>query len=191
MTKPWITTTTGICLPESVHYQPYKSDETARDALLNPMTGYDKDVTAYYERHSTQLSQIANALLASYAKQDSYANFMAMVDFACEVLGGDSCTAFFNAQCANPHISSTTLQLLRDAVTGNVQAIGKSYQSVANASRFVRLGSIPPGEEAKRRSFLFNGVAAGQLNWCRLLLPLVVDRKAFLSLYRHLFVDFY
>lgn len=184
-----ILTTTGFLLPENESYKVFEEQSSQFDNFMGRNNDYSiKQLSKYFVENKISLSEQADVLYARYQSEQSYDNFIAMVDFMADILGRVECLTFMEWQAYNRHIPSMSLMLCRDLITGNHNYANK-YDNLTRLSRFVTNVTITKEEGLKRFKTMTEGVDLGTVTWIRALEPLMGNKGNFLSVFRYIFVS--
>ena len=184
-----ILTTTGFLLPENESYKVFEEQSSQFDNFIGRNNDYSvKQLTRYFIENKISVSEQADALYARYQSEQSYDNFIAMVDFMAEILGRVECLTFMEWQAYNRHIPAMSLMLCRDLITLNHNFANK-YDNLTRLSRFVTNVTITKEEGLRRFKAMTDGVELSSVSWIRTLEPLMGNKGNFLSVFRYIFVS--
>ncbi len=184
-----ILTTTGFLLPDNESYKVFEDQSSQFDNFLGRNNDYSvKQLTKYFIENKISVSEQADSLYSRYQSDQSYDNFIAMVDFMAEILGRVDCLTFMEWQAYNRHIPAMSLMLCRDLITGNHNFANK-YDNLTRLSRFVTNVTITKEEGLKRFKTMTDGVGLDSVSWIKTLEPLMGNKRNFLSVFRYIFVS--
>lgn len=188
MTKK-ILTTTGFLLPENESYKVFEDQSSGFDNFMGRNNDYSiKQLSKYFIENKISLSEQADVLYSRYQSEQSYNNFIAMVDFMADVLGRVECLTFMEWQAYNRHMSTMSLMLCRDLITRELNHASK-YDNLTRLSRFVTNVTITKEEGLQRFKTMTAGVDPARINWVNSLEPLMENKGSFLSVFRYIFVS--
>lgn len=188
MTKK-ILTTTGFLLPDNESYKVFEEQSSQLDNFIGRNNDYAiKSLSNYFIENKISVSEQADVLYSRYQSDQSYNNFIAMVDFMADVLGRVDCATFMEWQAYNRHMPAMSLMLCRDLITRNHSNSNK-YNNLTRLSRFVMNVTITKDEGLKRFKTMTEGVDIKSISWVYALEPLMANKGNFLSVFRYLFVS--
>lgn len=189
-----IYTTTGILIPKSDHYQVYEKNASPLEQLFSRSTIASSELAVldFYKTNEIYTSLQANRLYINYIKNPTFDNFIEILNFATEIFESISCREFFEAQVTSLHISQMTLMLCRDIVDGNITNYYQ-YAGVSPNSRFVINNGVTETKamENLKKIFPNSRQKFSSLSWVDILTPVVENKSAFVTMFKHLFVDYY
>lgn len=189
-----IYTTTGLLIPKTDLYQVYEKNATPLEQLFSRSTVASSELAVldFYKNNEIYTSLQANRLYLNYIGSPTYDNFIEMVNFATDIFDKVTCRDFFEAQVSSLHISQMTLMLCKDVISGNLQNYYQ-YAGVSPNSRFVINNGITTTKANENLKKLFSPVDQkyGSLSWVNVLSPVVENQGAFVTMFKHFFVDYY
>lgn len=189
-----IYTTTGLLIPKTDLYQVYEKNATPLEQLFTRSTVASSELAVldFYKNNEIYTSLQANRLYLNYIATPTYDNFIEMVNFATTIFEQITCRDFFEAQVSSLHVSQMTLMLCRDIINGNLHNYYQ-YAGVSPNSRFVINNGVTTtkANENLKRLFSNNDQKFSSLSWVNVLTPIVENQGAFVTMFKHFFVDYY
>lgn len=184
-----ILTASGFLMPESNLFELYDDKSSQFEDFVGRDNQYAlKTLTKYYSDNKISVSMQADSLYQRYKNENSYTNFIAMVDFMADVFSRVDCAVFMEWQAYNRHISPVTLMLCRDLVIGNFDHFHK-YDNITAMSRFVMNEAITKDEGARRHKAIVSGLRNCDISWLKVLEPLMGNKANFVTVFKYFFVN--
>lgn len=186
-------TTSGFLIPKSPHYEVYEKNLSPLEQLYARSTtaSADQAAQAFFKDNEIYTSLQANRLYLSYIDQPTYDNYIELVNFASDIFSQITCREFFEAQTASLHISPMSLLLCKDIITGKVLNYHQ-YAGIPPNSRFMVSNGFTQTKSHEQMKLMFKDIGTyGSLSWVDVLTPIVQNQGAFVTIFKHLFVDYY
>ena len=188
-------TTSGFVVPLTPYHVPYKEVGGLTTGYFSKMFASNSDqmLREYFTQNNVFISETAKRLYDNYTNDQSLENFMAIVDMVSELLNGCTPEEFFEWQMGSRHISNISVMFCLDVTSNRFIRTYQTYSVLGFNSRFV----INNGSTAQEANYNFSVVKRHLQNnsysnsWVHLLAPLMSNRAAFVTFFKHIFVDFY
>lgn len=187
-------TTSGLLIPKNELYAVYEKNATPLEQLFSRSTIASSELAVldFYKTNEIYTSIQANRLYMNYVSDQNYDTYMELVNFATDIFKLVSCRGFFENQASSLHISPMTLMLCRDIINGTMGNY-LQYACVPPNSRFMINNGLTAskGNENLRKMFEESNRHHGSLSWVDVLTPLMENQGAFVTMFKHFFVDYY
>lgn len=186
-------TTSGFLIPKTPLFDVYEKNLSPLEQIYarNLTASADLATSNFFKENEIYTSLQANRLYLTYIDQPTYDNYIELVNFAADVFGLMSCREFFEAQTTSYHISPMSLMLCRDIITGKVINYHQ-YAGVPPNSRFMINNGSTQAKAHENLKNMFKDVGTySSLSWVDVLTPIVQNQGAFVTIFKHLFVDYY
>lgn len=187
-------TTSGLLIPKNEMYAVYEKTATPLEQLFSRSTIASSELAVldFYKTNEIYTSIQANRLYMNYVSDPTYEAFMELVNFATDIFKLINCREFFEAQASSLHISPMTLMLCRDIINGKLSNY-LQYACIPPNSRFmINNGlTVSKGNENLKKMFEEHNRRYGALSWVDVLTPIMENQGAFVTMFKHFFVDYY
>lgn len=181
--KSVILATSGFILPENKWFSSIDSSADYRSQLLkkkNPVEG-DYSASGLYKSGEVYTSHTANKLLLEYIHNNSFDNFMAMVDFTCDVFEDYSLLEFITVQSNNPFLSPTGWMFCSDLST--LKLLDNYKQYLVAPSFFRLIGNSTSTDLGKRV------VNKTPYSFTDVITNMYVNKDCFVAFFKYMFTD--
>ena len=199
-----IPTTTGFALPANQYYTPFGEDEDHANIIFNSrsFSRVSDNLRDYFTKNRVYSSSTSDTLHEAYRKDPSFDNFMAVVDYAGEILTKTSLMVFVEAQLKNPHLSPSGVLACRDLMTGKFTC-REAYHQLPPTSRFLIAGGLTASKVPALTDDFVRSIHAASKNgslavhweseysWVEVLSRLMTRRDDFMAFFRYVFVTSY
>lgn len=185
-------TTSGFLVPKSPHYEVYEKASAPLDYLYTKggIATADAAARTFFNDNDIYTSVQANQLYLTYINDRSFDNFVELVNFATDIFALISCREFFEAQAGSIHISQMSLMMCGDIINGKIIS-NHQYASVSPSSRFIPNNGVTETKALTNLKNIFKKNEGNSVSWVNVLTPIVEDQAAFVTLFKHIFVDYY
>lgn len=193
MSDQLILTSSGFIIPDNDKYVELEQEQVNsstmldRNIVINPAT----NVSAIIKSNRIHTSKIANELFRAYQEGKDFGDYMAMVEFATEVLSLMSYDAFFVVQANNRNMSPTSFMMCLSIYTGKFCEEHLQYSVLPANARLISDPSISAAKIEERIKKLRASNSIYAANWMKVISILANDQQAFSSFFRYIFVDSY
>ena len=188
-------TISGFILPLTPYHAPYNEVNGLSESLFSKAFAATSDqmLRKFFKSNNIFVSDTARKLYDDYAHTPSTDNFMKIVDMVAETLREVTPVQFFCWQASSKHISNISLMMCKDLLSMEFLHTHTSYAVISANSRFCLNNSITTQQAATTNADFQNLLtrSSSSNSWTALLAPLMGNRAAFLTFFRHIFVDFY
>lgn len=190
MNSGMIYTTSGLLIEKNDQYAVYEKNATPLEQIFSRSTIASSELAVldFYKTNEIYTSLQANRLYMSYIGNPTYDGYMEMVAFATDIFKMTTCRSFFENQAASLHISPMTLMLCRDVIHGNLGNY-LQYAGIPPNARFMINNGLTTSKANENLKKLFKDDRS--LSWVSVLAPVVENQGAFVTMFKHFFVDYY
>lgn len=192
---PTVFTTSGFVLPATAYLTPFKEVGGISENLFSRVfaTSSDQMLREFFKNSDVHISEQAKKLFEAYNSEASLDAFMAVVDLVTDTLRLTSPEQFFRWQVGSRHISPISLMFCQDVVSGAFLQSYKTYSVLGFNARFVINNAMTAQQANTHWQQIQKALIAAEAthSWTRLLTPLMSNRAAFMTFFKHIFVDFY
>lgn len=199
-----ILTTSGFVLPENTYYTPYAKDSDPLTLLnsLKSFTYANDALTDYFNANDVHNSSTSDVLYHAYRKSPTHDNFMAIVDYVCEIIGSIGFVEFVEAQIVNPHLAPVSLVMCKDLITDRFNEF-QAYHRLSSNMRFTMNKGLTSGRASQLTDAFVKDVrdtmkAANMYcysehshTWVEVLSKLMSKKSDFVAFFRYVFVHSY
>lgn len=194
-TNPFVYTTSGFLLPKTDLYDVYeKSIEPLQQLFsVNVIASSEMAISDFYKNNEVYTSLQANRLYMEYVKDPkNFDSFMALVNFATEIFASMTCREFFETQYSSMHISPMSLMLCKDILIKSLSNY-QQYAVISPNTRFMIDNKMTATKAnlLKRQVFTEVDAARYNLSWGKVLTPMIEAEGPFVTMFKHIFVDYY
>lgn len=188
--------TSGFVIPLTGYHTPYVETQGLQETLFARAfkSTSDQITREFFKNSGIYISDTAKRLYDDYLAAPSYDKYIAIVDMTTDILKNTTPKEFFRWQVGCKHISSISLMFCKDVITGKFQKNYNSYNVLSASARFM-INNNTTSEKANALWLEFDRDLKSSPyqgnSWVHLLTPLMGDKAAFLTFFKHIFVDYY
>jgi len=188
----FILTTSGFILPYSPYYIILSPDKITDTSILNrnQVTTTDNNISEFIKSNVIYQSEVANNAYKSYLYDQSFSNYVNMIDISIDILSNINFNTFFEIQASNRNLSPVAFMFCLDLVSGNLPTKFKQYLSLPLFTRFNSNKDVSNEYIIKNKSLLKANMK-NNTTWHYFISDLADYREAFSIFFSFLFVDAY
>ena len=193
---PTVFTTSGFVVPLTPYHTPYADVNGIGEPIFAKAfaSSSDQMLREYFKYSHIYISETGKKLYDAYTTEPSIDNFIAVVDMVTDVFKTITPEMFFQWQAGSKHISSSSMMFCKDLVSGKFLTNYNTYNVLGFNSRFAINNGVTSQEASANWRDIDKclSVYVNQKNsWVKLLTPLMGNRAAFMTFFKHIFVDFF
>ncbi|WP_396190429.1 hypothetical protein [Flavobacterium sp.] len=191
-----IYTTSGFLIPKSDLYDVYEKNLSPLEQLFSRsvISSSEAAVSEFYKKNEIYTSMQANRLYMAYINDHkNFDAFMEMVNFSTEIFGQLTCREFFEAQFTSMHISPMSLMMCKDILMKGLSN-HQQYAVLPPNTRFMIDNGMTPSKANKLKKDTFDEMERSYLSvlsWKAVLGPMIQNEGPFVTMFKHIFVDYY
>lgn len=193
---PTVFTTSGFIVPLTPYHNAYADVNGIGESIFAKAfaSSSDQMLREYFKNSRIHISETGKKLYDDYTAEPSIDNFIAVVDMVTDVFKTITPEMFFQWQAGSKHISSSSMMFCKDLVSGKFLTNYNTYNVLGFNSRFAINNGVTSQEATANWRDIDKhlSVYVNQKNsWVELLTPLMGNRAAFMTFFKHIFVDFF
>ena len=192
MDNQFIVASSGFIIPANHYFKPFTEEDTVSDHIFNRsiVAANNAKVTEFYKDKNVYRSETINMIINDYLNDQSFDNFMKMLNVAIEIFKEIDFSAFFKLQATNTNLSSISYKFCLDIISGRYHNTYLDYSITPFNLRFTLNNGLTADKvaenirEFEKQSFYIN-------NWETFLTELSRNKNAFVTFFKYVFADYY
>lgn len=189
----FIVAASGFMIPQNPYFIAFEPDDTNLDSIFSRsiVAKNDSKMIEFYKNKKVYRSDTINKLLDTYQNNQSFENYMSLVNVAIDIFKEIDFSSFFKLQATNTNLSNMSHKFCLDCMSGKFFTNYRDYAIVPFNIRFVNNNALTTDKvkenihEFEKQSFYVN-------NWETFLTELSeVNRDTFITFFKYIFADYY
>lgn len=189
----FIVAASGFMIPQNPYFTAFEPDDTNLDSIFSRsiVAKNDSKMMEFYKNKNVYRSDTINKLLDTYQNNQSFENYIELVNVAIDIFKEIDFSSFFKLQATNTNLSNMSRKFCLDCMSGKFFTNYRDYAIVPFNIRFVSNNALTTDKvkenihEFEKQSFYVN-------NWETFLTGLSeLNRDTFITFFKYIFADYY
>lgn len=184
----------GFIIPANNYFKPFDPKGPDIDSIFNRTmaSSINPEILRFYQDKNVYSSDLINKAFQSYFADDSFDNYINLINIMLDIFKEIDFLTFFKLQAANSNLSPISFKFCLDVVSEKFITNYMDYAIVPFNIRFIINNGVTEAKALENirkieKSCLYNQIN----NWETYLSRLANDRDAMITFIKYIFADYY